>query len=432
MRHAPRCLGILLLLGACAPLGIAAEPVPPPKAEASHSDFRAIIGGTIQYAHNDIWTYTPANTGPLVPMVEEVVRGQRLDVVLSFGGFAIDRAGQGDVVYDVTVNRPDGATRVVGTNLTAFRGTVPALHMMHATAESVYLVFEKEDPAGTYRFKVTLKDRIGHAEVKVSGEVNVLDGEAEKPLPADFDLKKMSEWLMHYYEHPEPRLALPVLRFAAHDRFMAANPGAWPALLGTYEMILRDNPWLAAQFQARLLAVETDKAEQDRLFYVLAYVFRANSAFGQFLPPHMREDFRADQQQRWPDPDQELFTGSQLDVLWGRFFGTGAFAPIQRLVSALEYHKYRGSVEAFKKLDPKPAVAPSGVQREATYRAAVWSLKANATQHKLVHDYLAYLMNDSKTGSDNALQIAVIIGAKIKMSDGRVIDPNNPPTSGAH
>jgi hypothetical protein len=409
-----------------------AAPVPPPKAEAPNSDFRAIIGGTIQYAHSDIWTHTLASTGPLVPMAGEVVRGQRLDLVISFGGFAVDRDGQGDVVYDLTVARPDGATRVVGTNLVAFHGTVPALHMMHVTAESAYLIFEKEDPAGTYRFIAKLKDRIGHTEVEVSGEVNVLDREAEKPLPADFDLKKMSEWLMHYYEHPEPRLALPVLRFAAHDRFMAAHPGAWPALLGTYEMILRDNPWLAAQFQARLLAIETDKAEQDRLLYVLAYVFRANSAFGQFLPPHMREDFRADQQQRWPDPDQELFTGSQLDVMWGRFFGTGAFAPIQGLVSALEYHKYHGSIEAFKKLDPKPAVAPPEVQREAIYRAAVWSLKANAIQHKLVYDYLAYLMNDSKTGSDNAPQIAVIIGAKIKMSDGKVIDPNNPPASGAH
>lgn len=424
--------GILAFTCLLAPVTLLAASPPVPQATAPNSDFSALIAGTTQYAHTDVWVYTPPSTGPHVPGAGEIVRDQRLDIIVSFGEFAVDRQGNADVVYDLTLTKPDGTTQVIGANLTAFKGAVNVPHMVHRAAQSLGFAVTKDDPLGIYRFGAKLTDRIGRAEVEVSGEVQVVDGNADKPLPADFDPQKMGEWFAHYYERPDPRMALPVLLFLAHDKKLANDPNVWPPMLGAYDMILRDNQWLVARFKARLLAAETDEAARNILLFILAYVFRADPAFGGFLPENMREPFRRAQQQPWPETDQEILTGGQLDVLWGRFFATGAFAPIQRLVSVLEYQKYHGSIDAFKKLDPKPKIVPPEVYKEVVYGAAAWSLKSNATQHKLVHDYLAYLLNDPKTGPEKALQIAFIIGAKVKTSDGKVFDPTAPATGDKH
>jgi hypothetical protein len=430
--HAFPRLGIMASACLLSSAALLAAAPPVPKATAPNSEFSALIVGTTQYAHTDVWAYTPPNTGPQIPGAGEIVRDQRLDIIVSFGEFAVDQQGNADVVYDLTLTTPEGKTQVIGAHLTAFKGHVTAPHMVHNAAQSLGFAVTKDDPLGTYRFSAKLTDRIGRAEVEVSGDVQVVDGNADKPLPTNFDVKKMSEWLMHYYEHPEPRMALPVLRFIAHDKTLANNAGSWPPNLGAYEMILRDNPWLVARFQSRILGDEADVAERSTLLYVLAYVFRSNPAFGEFLPANMREAFTRTQNQLWPDPDREILSGAQLDLLWGRFLATGAFAPIQRLVSVLDYMKFQGSIAAYKRLEPKPKVAPPEVYKEAVYGAAVWSLKSNATQHQLVHDYLTYLANDPKTGPETAIQIALICGYKVKTSDGKVIDPNAPATGEKH
>ena len=80
---------------------------PKPMAKALGSEFGAIIICTTQYAHEDIWNYTASETGVIASGTTDLVPGQRLDVVVAFGG-AANRGGKADVTYDVTITKPDG------------------------------------------------------------------------------------------------------------------------------------------------------------------------------------------------------------------------------------------------------------------------------------------------------------------------------------
>jgi len=412
---------VLLCVGAAGAHLHAGPPVP--QAKAANSPSSVLFAATIQYAEPEAWEHTPASSARAVEVAEEIVRGQRVNLLLSFTELAFDDAGRADVVYDVSLRAPDGSVQVLGKDLPAANDIVPEAnrHLVFRAVRSVGFAVPATGPLGTYRYVARVRDRVAKAEVEVSGEVRVVDQDKDPVLPPGFDSGSLNEWLIHYYERPSPRLALPVARFLAHDQRLAKNERAWPAILGTYEMILRDNPWLVTRFQAQALAPGTDPAERSTLLFLLAYVRRHDPAAANFLPEAKRESFRQVQAQEWADPDREFLNGSQLDTLWGRFFATGGFAPIERLVTALDYQKFQGRLQAFKQLNPRPPTVPVEVYKDAVYGAAVWSLRANAQQHRLVRDYLAYLMKHPDTPPDRAYQIASIIGAEVRGPDGKVI-----------
>ena len=290
------------------------------------------------------------------------------------------------------------------------------------------LSFSAQDTPGTYRIAATVKDHVANLQVTVAQDVQLLAGNSPVALPAGFDTAQASEWITHYYLNPQPRLLVPVLMWISKDTTNYSNPNAWPPVLGLSEMILRDNPWLVPAFVARLANAGTATAERATLLYVLAYVYRDDDNFALQLPESDREYFQLARHQHWPDPSREIIEGGQLDVLWGRFFATGAYAPIQALVAVLDHHVYHGKIEEFKKLPVKPGQPPVEVLKEITFNAALWSLKSNAKQHRLVHDYCAQILKNYK-GTDNDIRVmlAIIVEATVHTPDGREIDLSKPP-----
>ncbi|MDB6128037.1 MAG: hypothetical protein JWM35_1933, partial [Verrucomicrobia bacterium] len=338
------------------------------------------------------------------------------------------RSGQADVTYDVTITKPDGSQQSAAKDLVAHRGKALDPKLVSHPEQLLNLAFSAQDIPGTYRIAATVKDHVANLQVTVSQDVLLLPGNSPVALPAGFDANQSAEWLSHYYLNPQPRMLLPVLQWISKDTKTYSNPNAWPPVLGLCEMILRDNPWVVPTFVSRLTNAGTPTPERATVLYVLAYVYRDDENFGLQLPESDREYFQLARHQHWPDPSSGITEGGQLDTLWGRFFATGAYAPIQALVAVLDYHVYHGKIDEFKKLSIKPAQAPVEVYKEIVFNAALWSLKSNAKQHRLVHDYCAQMLKNYKgTDNDVRVMLAIIVEATVRTPDGRDIDLSQPP-----
>lgn len=353
--------------------------------EPSALDFAVLP--SVQYAHEDIYWRTPSGRGPEFAATRELARGQRLDILVLPRDCAIDGEGMVDVVYDLLIRRPDGSQLEpsVGLEVALRRKASPGMILF--PRQIVRFTTGPDDLSGEYQFEVTVHDKVAGRSATKTVAVQVGGTNEPLPLPQDFD---SSRWLTTYYLNPTPRFAIPA--FAAMSRIpQIANRavGGQGALLGFYEQLLADNPWLLPQMKAHLATV-TDEAERRLVSMVLAYVLRDDREFRSPLPPAVRRQI--------PVPSAEPMSGGQLDLQWGRFFAGGRFEPIAALAGVAEaYLPHRGELERFRQLERKPNPPPPEVMKDAILGSAIWSLGSNAYQHKRVRDYLTGIMEAEDT-----------------------------------
>ena len=351
---------------------------------------------TTYAAHEDIFPFAlpPRADRPRLGAITRLFRGQHAFILPLTENHAVNARGRADLTYEIKVHRPDGSPDGTTLSLPFWQERVIALELPLHPAVAVRFHAEPKDPVGLYTFTVIIHDHLGRESRELTHQV-LVEEYSPPDLHADFEPEK---WLNNYYLDPTPELALPALA-----RFFQKLPsdrrnGALPPLLGFYDQVLLDNPWLLPAFARRLAAADPDEALA--LSLVLGFHLR-----GSETPPagidgptwERLADFRTHD---WPaDPDSPLVNASQLDALWGRFFASAAYAPVRRLLEPLAHTADLGAAERWRQNPPAPLdeaspadlddpSTPASVRREILLRTALWSLRANARQHPLVRDYL--------------------------------------------
>jgi len=381
----------------------AAVPLPP--------DFN--IMASVQYAHAEIYYHTPAGITPVLANTRGIAPGQRMDLLVIVYRYAQDSAGRADVTYDLVVHNPNGGTQARAGNVVAPKGAVRPHQILFPRAITAF-VTGPADPFGDYRCEVTVHDGISGLSATKSAVVRVADSNRPLPLPEKFDA---SDWLAQYYLRPEPRLALPALEAVSkNDAIMQKGVPGMGALLGFYSQVLADNPWLLPWFKQWLVAAEEGNA-RHLLALVLAYAERSQPGMNADLPTHSRIVLAAAARELFPAPSATPENGAQLDALWGQFFASGKFAPINSLVGVVgAYLPYQGKIDEFRQQAHPGEKPPPEVVKSALLSAALWSLRLNAYQHKLVHDYLLYLQQLPAT----APPVKATLGAILAWKPGKL------------
>jgi hypothetical protein len=252
--------------------------------------------------------------------------------------------------------------------------------------EQVTFAADPRDPLGTWQVVVEATDAVSGATIRKQQPLVVAGDELlQEPMSSDLE---PAHWLMRYHDRPVPQQLLAALKYTAENPPAGAKPtrdmenGPW---LGFFEQVLTDNPWLLPHLVARL--GQAQGPERELLATSLAYAKRDDTSFYQTLPEPAREAFMPHRLQAWPAPTAEPLSGAQLDVLWGRFFASGRYAPLRELVAVLAYHPYRDALTEFRKQEKKPLQPPIEVQKSIMFGAAAWSLRSNIKQDKVVRDY---------------------------------------------
>lgn len=358
--------------------------------------FSPLLVVTTQVAHDDIFLHVLAGSGPGYQPVRKLYHGQRVFILPLARNYAFDALENADLTFELSVRKPDG--RLDGAPLSAslWQGMVSSPDLLLYPSSTVSFYAAPDDPVGEYQILVRIHDHLAGVVSELSHTLEI-EAYGAPPLPEDFDSER---WFQSYYLAPTPEFALPALPLFFQKLPADKRAGAIPPLLGFYDQLLTDNPWLLPSFGARLAAAEADEA--FALSLVLGFHLRAASAPPAGLDTGLWDrlaDFRG---HAWPaDPDAPLLQASQLDALWGRFFASALYAPLQRLLEPLANTADLGAAERWRKalpdaesqeLLPMPDLedpeTPVEIRREVLLRTALWSLRANARQHPLVRGYL--------------------------------------------
>jgi len=378
MRAACRFLAAVLLLFPSA-WGWAAPAAAPPK---------FAIVASVQYAHNEIYYHTPPGITPVLANTKEIAPGQRMDLLVIVSRYAVDAEGRADVSYDLTVHYPNGRTQAqAGISVAPKLKVRPGTILFPQTIRG--FLTGPVDPFGDYRFDFVLHDHVSGADSSQSVSIHVTDSNRPLPLPDHFDA---SDWLSQYYLRPEPRLALPALEaISGNEALMQKGVNGLGIVLGFYRQVLTDSPWLLPWFKQWYVAAD-EGSERRLLGFVLADAGRADPTALADLPSRIRAALAAAGRELPPAPAAEPMNAAQLDALWGRFYASGRFGPIADLVAVVSaYFPYAEKFEAFKKTANPTSALPPEVMKGSLLNSTLWSLRFNAYQHKLVHDYLVYL-----------------------------------------
>jgi hypothetical protein len=349
---------------------------------------------SIQYAHTEIFYHTPSEFPPAFTRADEIAPGQRLDVVVIARGYGVDKDSQANVTYQLVIHKPDGTTlRPTDHVAIADKKRVDPRQLLFPSSVASFST-DPGDPAGTYRFEITVRDAVSGTTVTESASVRVSESADPLPLPANTDVTR---FLSEYYLRPRPRSAMAALTAFSQLPYAQRPADGQGTLLGFYERVLLDNPWLVPQFVERF-STTNDQRERRILALVLAYTKRGERNFGSDIPREAQAALAAARQEAIPLPSREPTSGGQLDLQWGAFLASGRFTPISDLVAVVEnYLPYRGKLEEFKKLEVKPKAVPVEAMKDVLLGSALWSLGSNAQQHKLVRYYLVGLERAGET-----------------------------------
>jgi len=364
-----------LLFAPAALFAASVASVQPLRADAPAKPLEVTLVATIQYATHDFYTHTPDHAGPDFQGVTRIFPGQSVELVVLAKNYTVNAAGRAALLYDLDITYPGGRTQSAGKDLKLSVGPAPDASLLAYASQTATYSTDPGDPLGNYTFTATVHDRAaGKTVLRKAVTVQVVPY-VEPTLPPGFN---PGDWMTSYYLDPSPALALPVL-FKIATLLPKNNTDAWPPVLGFYEEVLKANPWLAPVFLQRLK--NANEADSTLLLFVLGYAWRHDPSFADLSKGP------------WPDADTgELNDPMQIDLLWGRFFATGAFAPLDRITSALHMHRYLGALDKLKASTPTAKTPTPEVMKELVLKSAQWSLGRNARVQPLVRRYCEWIL----------------------------------------
>lgn len=363
--------------------------------------FEPALVVTTQVAHADLFYAALLGAGPGYRQATRLYRGQRAFILPLAGNYAVARDGRTDLTFELSLTKADGTRDGAKIYGPLHQEKVADSRQLLFPASVITYFAEAGDPAGEYRFTVHIQDNLGGENIVLDHKFTVADY-TPPPVAPGFEAEN---WVQSYYLNPDPALALPVVAPLFAKLSAARRNTALPAIIGFYDQVLSDNTWLLPAFFTRLAAAEPDEAYG--LSIILGFHLRAATTPPAACPPEVWQRLETFRSYTWPNPDAPLTEASQLDCLWGRFYASGLYAPVSRLLEPLENHadlgagaRYNssraGATESADDSAAEPAATPPAVLREQILRAALWSLGDNAKLHPLVRAYLEITLRNGK------------------------------------
>ncbi|MCU0793085.1 MAG: hypothetical protein MUE42_09615 [Opitutaceae bacterium] len=362
---------------------------------------------TTQVAHGDLFPYAFGPAGDRYVSVSHLHRGQRAHIIPFAINYGVSPDRRTDLTCELEIRRPDGSSDGPAISSVIWQGAVASPALVIYPRHTVTFHPLRADPLGDYVITAKVTDHLAGETVTLVHTLTVADYQPPS-LPAGFDAVA---WMRAYYQNPAPELALSALPALTLGRPSDRRASELPGVLGFYDQLLADNDWLLPAFCARLAVADPDEAYA--LSLVLGHHLRsaATPPEGVDFASWIRlADFRA---YPWPgDTAAPLTRTAQLESLWGRFFASGLYAPVETILAALKNHADLGAAYRWQELqnaagqpaDLSPSALadesepsdysgapPAEVRRDVLLRNALWSLRQQARQHTLIRAYLDWV-----------------------------------------
>jgi len=357
-------------------------------AEEGANKFTILVAPSLQHENMDFWSHTPPESAPFIHTIDSVTPDQPFQLLVFAAGYALNERGNADITYDMQVYDPAGKpTEDHLTDMELFKGKANPAAPLLLSRQFAKTVFTDKYPLGSYTVKVTAHDRIADKSVAVSKTLTL----EPFTMPERFKSEKaIGEWVMSYYQSPEPAKAIPAMLGVVQTdkKWLRRNLN----VLSFFRIVLHDNPYLVTRIAENRDQFSTE--EMKRILTVLAIMDeKETEPVTKLIDGKLRDFYYQARGIQIPSTDGGITTGTQLDLLWSEFLATGAYKPIKKIVGSLALKKYSGTLKKIKagELDKNDPEVRRKAYLDATYGSAVWSLISNCKQLDLVYNYCIYI-----------------------------------------
>ena len=352
---------------------------------ASYAQLNVQVVVSSDYSFYDQWYRTVSESVPLVNKSEIVYHDQPLFVYVFFSGYGVDSLDMADVNYNLRIFKPDSSLLEEHLKVLGYKGKIVNPNNLILSIANLRFNFEVTEPIGNYQVEAELVDNVLNDKVTVSTIVNLSELSLGSSINNDSLLGK---WLETYYQTPIPELAVDAFIYFTKSglREKAEEP-----VFAFFRVLFGQNLYLVPHLISKYDF--QDETTQNDILMLLAFL---NVDISEFINQLPQNKLYAYQQLK---ENSNLFDYSvlehptQLDMIWSEFFASGRYGAIRRLVDALSLSQYKGAIDLYNNSGKDESLEKNALL-EASYRSVVWSLGANSKTHKLIKDYLTYILKN--------------------------------------
>ncbi|BBM86872.1 hypothetical protein [Candidatus Uabimicrobium amorphum] len=344
----------------------------------------------------DAWHKVPVGQVPSISQVDFVTRHQMFHLVILFSHFAIDKNGSTNISFDMQLISPDKNVHSVRKNLLGYKEKVANKNILLMSRSLIKMAFKEKDPVGEYTIKIHARDHVAKKDCVLTKKVTLREWElGNEPK----DVKEYESFMFKYYDSPSPNKAIKA--YVEYTSLIDQHQQINAAGIYFFYKIFQNNTYLADHLYR--LAKKSNKQVKIKAAFILQLMGKKKEAASLLE----EKDKTLLKLFVLPDPYEEI-TPTGLDMLWCDFFATGRIEPIKKLVEALKYADYAGSIEKFS-VSKKTEEDRMNAIKEATFRAANWSLTSNCQQHTLVRNYCLYIIQNEKLPGLTRIYLGLIM-----------------------
>jgi hypothetical protein len=337
---------------------------------------------TNDYAFKEKWDNTLSASIPKITTCDTVFKKQYFYLTAIAIGYKLDKNEISDVQYSIRITKPDNSVYFNQENLPLVNGKILNPSNFQMSDAILKICFEDNDDFGIYNIQVEIFDKIDHKSKKIESEIVL----AELPAYNQFIVKTENDfmkWIEKYYDNPKPESALSNYLYYSQSSLSDKESSFWP-IFSFFLEIVKNNSYLLPEI---INCYENqDLKTKIFLLYLLTYSNIATNDFFNSLSGDEKDTYLKIKDSPMPDIYGIITDPAQLDMLWSTFMASGSYKPILKLIQTLDYAKYQGDLDNFKRSKQTKDDRQKAINN-AIYNSLVWSLQSNCNQHELVFSY---------------------------------------------
>jgi len=337
---------------------------------------------TIDYNFKEKWNNTASSSIPVITTCDTVFKKQYFFITAVAAGYDLDNQDISNVLYSIKITKPDNSIYFSQDNLVLVNKKISNKSNLQMGDAIFKICFEDNDALGEYKIEIEIIDKISGKSKKINSDITLasLPGFNQERIKDD---EAFSKWIGRYYENPNPVKALAYYVYYSQSKISDNESSFWP-VFSIFNEIVKNNSYLLPQI------IDCYKAQDLKtkiyLLYLLTYSNLGTNDFFNSLEGSGKDAYLKIKDASLKDIYGVISDASQLDMLWGTFMANGGYQPILKLIQTLDYSKYQGDLDNFKKSKKTDEDRQQAINN-AIYNSLVWSLTSNCKQHKLVKAY---------------------------------------------
>jgi hypothetical protein len=341
----------------------------------------------------------PADLGKAFP-------GQVLEVHLFVTGFDTSQTA-GQLTYALELLDAAGETVHTQAPVPFAAHPLPPRRKFLMAPEPCLVPIGEDLPAGTYTLHATVLDEAAGAAVRTSATFEVSAVSQAEPFA---NAAAFHAWMLDYYKQPEPARALRGLVQHGGD---FADPLARPwSEIVFFTEIFQANPWLVPHLETRLRDESLSAAQRARLLFLLGLVHEGRPASLPELSDAEAALFHEARALPLPGNNDPIVSPEQLDMLWFRFYATGALQPVQRIAELLALSEYEGTLRSLSEhTGPLSEGRREAALKDVLFQSARWSLAGNCLEHRSVRKFCIYLLQTGQLEEEAHAQLETVLAS---------------------